>query len=49
MREPALIARARGMAAAQVAHARRILDRLEPSAYRDSLATLIDDQIDRDV
>jgi heptaprenyl diphosphate synthase len=49
MREPALIARGRQMAAAQVARARRILDRLEPSVYRDSLAMLIDDQINRDV
>jgi heptaprenyl diphosphate synthase len=49
MREPELVARGREMAAKQVAHARRMLDHLRPSPYRDSLATLIEDQINRDV
>jgi heptaprenyl diphosphate synthase len=49
MREPDIVARAREMAARQVAQARRMLAALRPSAYRDSLATLIDDQINRDV
>ena len=50
MREPALIARGRALAAAQVERARAILAReLEPSIYSDCLATLIDDQIDRDL
>ena len=50
MRAPSLIARGRAMAAEQVAVAREILERqLRPSVYRDCLAALIDDQIDRDV
>jgi geranylgeranyl pyrophosphate synthase len=50
MREPSLIARGRALAAAQVDGARAILAReLEPSIYSDCLATLIDDQIDRDL
>jgi geranylgeranyl pyrophosphate synthase len=49
MREPSLIARGRAMAAEQVAIARDLLKELKPSLYRDSLAMLIDDQIDRDV
>ena len=50
MRAPSLIARGRTMAAEQVAVAREILERqLRPSVYRDCLAALIDDQIDRDV
>jgi geranylgeranyl pyrophosphate synthase len=49
MREPSLIVRGRAMAAEQVAIARDLLKELKPSLYRDSLAMLIDDQIDRDV
>ena len=49
MREPSLIARGRTAAAKQVAKARAILKQLKPSVYRDNLATLIDEQIDREV
>ncbi|HXZ88244.1 MAG TPA: polyprenyl synthetase family protein [Candidatus Binataceae bacterium] len=50
MREPSLIARGRALAAAQIERARAILAReLEPSIYSDCLASLIDDQIDRDL
>jgi octaprenyl-diphosphate synthase len=47
MREPSLLARGRALAAEQVAVARSLLDQLKPSIYRDSLATLIDDQLTR--
>jgi geranylgeranyl pyrophosphate synthase len=47
MREPLLLARGRALAADQVAVARGLLDHLKPSIYRDSLATLIDDQLTR--
>jgi geranylgeranyl pyrophosphate synthase len=49
LRDPALVAEARAMAAAEVANARAILRELEPSPWRESLALLIDDQIDREV
>lgn len=49
MRAPEIVARGREMAAKQVAQARRMLAGLDPSAYRDNLAALIDDQINRDV
>lgn len=50
MREPSLIARGRALAATEVERARAILAReLEPSIYSECLATLIDDQIDRDL
>lgn len=49
LREPQLIARGRAMAAQHVATARELLMRLPPSVYRDSLATLIDEQINRDL
>jgi len=50
MREPSLIARGRALAAAQIERARAILAReLEPSIYSDCLASLVDDQIDRDL
>ena len=49
LREPALIAEARAMAAAEVKIARDILRELRPSPYRDSLAAIIDEQIDREV
>ena len=48
MRDPALIARGRAFATAQVARARDLVAQLKPSIYRDSLALLIDDQIDRE-
>jgi heptaprenyl diphosphate synthase len=49
LRQPELIERGRAMAAQQVAAARELLMRLPPSVYRDSLAMLIDDQINRDL
>jgi geranylgeranyl pyrophosphate synthase len=49
LRDPALVAEARAMAAAQVRTARGILRELRPSPYRESLALLIDEQIDRQV
>jgi geranylgeranyl pyrophosphate synthase len=49
LREPQLIAHGRAMAAQHVAAARELLMGLPPSIYRDSLATLIDDQINRDL
>src|ERR1700722_6311560 len=48
MRDPSLIARGRAMATAQVNRARDLLAQLKPSIYRDSLAMLIDEQIDRE-
>jgi geranylgeranyl pyrophosphate synthase len=47
MREPSLLARGRALAAEQVDIARDLLNQLKPSIYRDSLATLIDDQLTR--
>jgi geranylgeranyl pyrophosphate synthase len=50
IREPALIARGRALAAEKVDQARKILtDQLEPSAYRSCLEKLISDQVDRDL
>ncbi|MGH8011648.1 MAG: hypothetical protein ACREQ4_04005, partial [Candidatus Binataceae bacterium] len=49
MREPAIVARGRAMAAEQVDRARSILERLETSPYRDSLAVFIEEQADREV
>jgi geranylgeranyl pyrophosphate synthase len=49
LRDPAIIAEARRLAAAQVAIARAIVGELKPSLYRDGLATLIDDQTSREV
>ena len=49
LREPQLIARGRAMAAQQVAAARGLLMQLRPSVYRDSLAMLLDEQINRDL
>ncbi|MGH7917019.1 MAG: polyprenyl synthetase family protein [Candidatus Binataceae bacterium] len=49
MREPAIVARGRAMAAEQVDCARTILSRLEASPYRDSLAVFIEEQADREV
>ncbi len=48
MRDPALLERGRGLAAEQMRTARALLARLGASPYRDALATLIDEQIDRD-
>jgi len=47
MREPSLLARGRALAAEQVALAGSLLDQLDPSIYRDSLAVLIADQLTR--
>ncbi|MGA2409006.1 MAG: polyprenyl synthetase family protein [Candidatus Binataceae bacterium] len=47
MREPSLLARGRALAAEQVAAASFLIDQLKPSIYRDSLATLIADQLTR--
>ncbi|HKV55801.1 MAG TPA: polyprenyl synthetase family protein, partial [Candidatus Binataceae bacterium] len=49
LRDPALISCGRAMAAQQVAAARGLLMRLRPSLYRDNLAMLIEDQINRDI
>jgi geranylgeranyl pyrophosphate synthase len=49
LRDPEIIAAARRLAAEQVAIARTIVGELEPSPYRDGLATLIDDQTSREV
>ncbi|HTR60766.1 MAG TPA: polyprenyl synthetase family protein, partial [Candidatus Binataceae bacterium] len=49
LRDPELIAEARSLAAAEVRIAREMLGELRASPYRDSLALLIDEQIDREV
>ena len=49
LRDPEIITEARRLAAEQVAIARTIVGKLEPSPYRDGLATLIDDQVSREV
>ena len=49
LRNPELIAEARSLAAAEVRIAREMLGELRASPYRDSLALLIDEQIDREV
>jgi heptaprenyl diphosphate synthase len=49
LRDPKIIAEARRLAAEQLAIARTIVGKLEPSPYRDGLATLIDDQVSREV
>lgn len=49
LRSPEVIAEARAMAAEQVKIARALLDELRPSAYRNSLAVLIGEQINREV
>jgi geranylgeranyl pyrophosphate synthase len=49
LRDPEIIAATRRLAAEQVAIARAIIDQLEPSLYRDGLATLIDEQTFREV
>jgi len=47
MREPAIIARGRALAAEQIAVARALLEQIAPSGYRESLMVLIEDQINR--
>ena len=49
LRDPGLIAQARSLASVEVRNAREMLNELRPSPYRDSLAILIDEQIDREV
>lgn len=49
LRSSGVMEEARALAAAQVALARSKITQLKPSIYRDSLATLIDDQINREV
>jgi geranylgeranyl pyrophosphate synthase len=49
LRDPEIIGAARRLAAEQIAIARAIVGQLEPSPYRDGLATLIDDQTSREV
>ncbi len=49
LRSPAIVGAARAMARTQINRARAILAQLKPSLYRDSLAVLIDDQVDREV
>jgi geranylgeranyl pyrophosphate synthase len=49
LRQPNLIDRGRELAAVHVANARELLMRLPQSVYRDSLAALIDEQINRDL
>ena len=49
LRDPELIAEARSLASVEVRNAREMLNELRPSPYRDSLAILIDEQIDREV
>ena len=49
LRDPALIAEARSLASVEVRSAREMLNELRPSLYRDGLAILIDEQIDREV
>ena len=49
LRDPEIIATSRRLAAEQVATARKMVATLDASPYRDGLATLIDDQISREV
>jgi geranylgeranyl pyrophosphate synthase len=49
LRDPHIIAEARRLAGEQVAIARGLVESLDPSVYRDGLATLIDDQVSREV
>lgn len=49
LRDPAIIAEARSLAAVEVKIARKILHELPPSPYRSSLAVIIDEQLDRKV
>ena len=45
---PSVLREARALAATQIASARDLLNTVQPSAFRDSLLVLIDDQLDRD-
>jgi geranylgeranyl pyrophosphate synthase len=49
LRAPEVIERARAMAAEQVQSARALLAELPPSAYRDRLSIVIDEQVRREV
>ncbi len=49
LRAPEVVARARAMAAEQVQRARALLTELRPSAYRDRLSMVIDEQVRREV
>jgi hypothetical protein len=49
LRDPEIITDARRLAAEQIAIARTIVGELEPSPYREGLATLIDEQTFREV
>jgi heptaprenyl diphosphate synthase len=49
LRESRLVAEARGLAGLQIEAARALLGRFPHSPYRDALATLIGEQIDREV
>jgi len=49
LRNPEIVTEARRLAAQQVEVARQIVADLNPSPYRDGLATLIDDQTSREV
>ena len=49
LRDPAIITEARRLAGEQIAIARSLISGLKRSAYRDGLAAIIDDQIDREV
>ncbi|HVN64183.1 MAG TPA: polyprenyl synthetase family protein [Candidatus Binataceae bacterium] len=49
LRAPSIVDESRRLAAEQLATARELVAKLEPSVYRDGLRELIDDQIDRDV
>jgi geranylgeranyl pyrophosphate synthase len=49
LRKPELIAQGRAMASEQVMTARGLLMHLRPSVYRDSLAMLLNDQLDRQI
>jgi heptaprenyl diphosphate synthase len=49
LRGPRILKEARAMASVQIERARAMLDQLPPSLHRDSLAMIIDDQVDREV
>jgi octaprenyl-diphosphate synthase len=49
LRDPAIVAEARRLASKQIAIARALVGGLAPSLYRDGLAAIIADQIDREV
>lgn len=48
MSEPRMLQQAHSMVGAQLVNARALIGQLEPSAYRDGLKLLIDEQIKRD-